>query len=131
MPQENLEIVRRVVDAINSGDLPRDLVADDFELTNATTAVTDATYHGYEGALKWRRDMVDVIDDARFEVDEVLAAGTDYVAIANRLVGRGSTSGAPVDMRWASVFWFRDGRLRRVAGYSRRSEALEAVGRGP
>jgi len=130
MSDEHVAIVRRLVDAINADDLPRDLIAPDFELRNATTAVTDATYFGYEGALKWRRDFFDVIDDGHFVVDEILASGHDYVMIANRVVGRGSTSGAPVELRWASILWFRDGRLSRGAGFESRREALEAVGAG-
>lgn len=126
--EENVEVVRRLVEAINANDLPRDLMTEDVELKNATTAVTDATYVGYEGGLKWRRDFFDVMDDARYVLDEVLATGPDYVVIANSLVGKGSSSGAPVDMRWTSVFWFRDGRICRAAGFNRRAEALAAVG---
>jgi ketosteroid isomerase-like protein len=128
MSEENLALLHRVVDSINADDIPTDLIAPDFEMTNATTAVTDATYHGHEGALKWRRELFDVFEDARFEVDEVLAKGPDYVVIANRLVGRGSSSGAPLDMRWVSVLWFRDGQLRRADGYTNRRDAFEAVG---
>ena len=58
MSEENLEILRRLVDGINGDAIPRELVATDFNLTNATTAVTDATYHGYEGGLQWRRDAL-------------------------------------------------------------------------
>ena len=128
MSAENVELVHRLAEAVNSGDLPRDVLTEDFELKNATTAVTDATYHGYEGALKWRQDMFDVVEDARYEVDEVLAANDDYVVIANHLAGRGSSSGAPVDLRWASVFWLRDGKIARVAGFNSRRAAMEAVG---
>jgi ketosteroid isomerase-like protein len=128
MSEQNVSAVRRLADAINEGPIPRDLIAPDFELKNATTAVTDATYHGYEGGLKWREDLFDVVDDARFEIDEILATGPDYVVIANRLVGRGSSSGAPVSLRWSSVFWFREGAIAQVAGYERRREALRAVG---
>ena len=123
-----MEVVRRLVEAINANDLPRDLMTEDVELKNATTAVTDATYVGYEGGLKWRRDFFDVMDDARYSLDEVLATGPDYVVIANSLVGKGSSSGAPVDMRWTSVFWFRDGKIARAAGFNSRRAALEAVG---
>lgn len=126
--EENVEVVHRLVEAINANDLPRDLMTEDVEMKNATTAVTDATYVGYEGGLKWRRDFFDVMDDARYVLDEVLATGPDYVVIANSLVGKGSSSGAPVDMRWTSVFWFRDGRICRAAGFNRRAEALAAVG---
>ena len=125
---ENLELVRRLVDGINTNDIPRDLVTDDFELSNATTAVTDATYHGYEGGLRWRADLTDVVEDAHFHVDEVIAATDDYLVIPTRLVGRGALSGAPVDLRWMSVFWFRDGKIARAVGYNTPGAALEAVG---
>ena len=128
MPDENVELVHRLAEAVNTGDVPREILTDDFELKNATTAVTDATYHGYEGALEWRRDFFDVVEDAHYEVDEILAAQHDYVVIANHLTGRGSSSGAPVDLRWASVFWFRDGQIARIAGFNSRRAALEAVG---
>jgi ketosteroid isomerase-like protein len=128
MSEENLEILRRLVDGINADAIPPELVAPDFKLTNATTAVTDATYHGYEGGLQWRRDLFDVVDDARYEIDEILAEGPDYVVVYNRIVGRGASSGAPVELRWSSVFWFRDCKVTRVAGYQRRREALKAVG---
>jgi len=127
MPEKNVELVHRLVDGINTDELPADLLTPDFELSNATTAVADATYFGAEGALKWRRELFDVVEDGRFEVDEILATGSDYVVIANRLVGRGRLSSAPVDLRWASVFWFRDGKLARAAGYNTRRAALEAV----
>ena len=57
-----------------------------------------------------------------------LATGPDYVVVANRLIGRGSSSGAPVDLRWASVFWFRGRQVARTAGYNTRRAAFEAVG---
>jgi ketosteroid isomerase-like protein len=126
--ERNIDIVRRLAEAIDTGDFPPGMLTEDFELKNATTAVTDATYHGYEGALKWRQDFFDVVEDAHYEIDEILAATDDYVVIANHLAGRGSTSGVPVDLRWASVFWFRDGKVARVAGFNSRRAALEAVG---
>ena len=78
MSQANIEVVLRLVDAINADEIPRELIAPDFELRNVTTAVTDA--------------------------------------------------GASVELRWASVFWLRDGTVTRVVGYQRRRDALKAVG---
>jgi ketosteroid isomerase-like protein len=126
--EDNVEAVRRLIEAINVNELPRDLIDPDLELKNATTAVTDATYHGHEGALRWRQDMFDVVDGARLVLREVLASSPDYVAIDNSLVGRGSSSGVPVELRWVSVFWFRDGKIYKTAGYNNRREALEAMG---
>jgi len=124
-----MALLHRLVDAINADSVPRGLLTDDFELKNATTAVTDATYHGYDGALQWRRDLFDVVEEGRYVLDEILATGPDYVAFANSIVGRGRLSGAPVELRWASVLWFRDGRIARAEGYNSRRAALEAVDR--
>jgi ketosteroid isomerase-like protein len=129
--QANVEVLMRLVDAINAGPIPRELIAPDFELTNVTTAVADASYSGYEGGLQWRRDIFDVFDEPRFEVLEILAEGPEHVVASNRLVGRGSSSGAPLELRWTSVFWFREGKLARVIGYQRRRDALAAVERLP
>jgi ketosteroid isomerase-like protein len=125
--EDNVASVRRLIEAINQNDLPRDLITEDVELKNATTAVTDATYIGYEGGLKWRQDFFDVMEDATYNLDEVIAATDDYVVIANSLVGRGASSGVPVDMRWTSVFWFRDGKIYRAAGFNSRVDALAAA----
>ena len=128
MSEANVELVRRLGEAVNSGNVPSDLLTDDFELKNATTAVTDATYYGYDGALEWRADFFDVMENARYEIDEIVAADADYVVIENHLIGQGSSSGAPVDLRWTSVFWFRENRISRCAGFNSRRAALEAVG---
>jgi ketosteroid isomerase-like protein len=127
MSPDREDLLRRLVEIVNTGADPRDLVTEDFELRNATTAVTDATYLGPGGALKWRDDMVDVVEGARYEIDDVLDEGEDFIVVANRLVGHGVGSGVPVDLRWTSVFWIRDGKLARVAGFNTRREALEAV----
>jgi ketosteroid isomerase-like protein len=129
MSEENVELLHRLVDGINADSVPRELLTEDFEVKNATTAVTDATYHGYDGALQWRSDVFDVVEEGRFEVDEILATGPDYVAFANSVSGRGRLSGAPVELRWASVLWFRDGRIARAEGYTSRHAALDAVER--
>jgi ketosteroid isomerase-like protein len=123
-----VQTVRRLIDVVNAGDAPEGLVTDDVELTNATTAVTEATYRGLDGALKWRRDMFDVVEDARYQLDEVIASGPDHVVIANSIVGQGRGSGVPVDMRWTSVFWFdADGKIWKAAGFNTRAAAMAAV----
>lgn len=73
-------------------------------------------------------DFFDVLDEAaRFEAEPV-AAGDDYVVGRLRLAGRGSASGAPVDLRYYGVIWVRDGLIARAMGYATRREAFAAVG---
>ena len=128
MSQENIEIALRWMAAVNARQAPEDLLAPEFTIENVTTAVTDRTYYGSEGFRQWISDFFDVLDpDARFE-GEPVATGDDYVVGSNRIVGRGSVSGAPVDLRYYGVIWIRGGRITRAVGYPTRRAALEAVG---
>ncbi len=128
MSRENVEIALRFAAAIDAREVPEELLAPDVRLENVTTAVTDTTYHGAEGVRQWISDFFDVLDeDARYE-GEVVEARDDYVVGKAHFVGRGSVSGAPVDMRYYGVMWIRDGKITRAVGYPNLREALEAVG---
>jgi len=131
--QENLELYERTVAAVNARDLSDELAAEiiapDYRIENAATAVTDKTYYGAAGVREWVRDMFEGMDeDSRYEIEEILADGEDYVVARVRLVGHGVRSGAPVTLRWVSVMWFEGGKATRGRGYLRRREALKAVG---
>lgn len=130
MSEEAREIARRFEEAVNSREVPPGLVSDDCVIENVSTAVTDETYVGREGAAKWMRDLLDAFDeDAIFE-QEVLRAEDDHVVSLLRFAGRGSHSGAPLELRWVSVLWIGDGRIRRAAGYANRREAFAAADAG-
>ena len=128
MSRENVEILRRVVAAINAREVPEDLLAPDFRIENVSTAVTDRSYRGPEGARQWMSDFFDVLGEGARHEAEPIELGDDYVVTKLRIVGHGSSSGAPVDMRWYGVMWVRDGKVTRAVGYATRREALEAVG---
>jgi ketosteroid isomerase-like protein len=133
MSQETIELHERTVAALNARDLSDELAAEilapDFRIENAATAVTDKTYYGAEGVREWVRDIFDGLDeDSRYETEEILADGEDFVVARVRLVGHGVRSGAPLTLRWVSVGWFREGKVTRGAGYLRSREALKAVG---
>jgi ketosteroid isomerase-like protein len=126
---QNVDLARRYEAVLNSRAVPDGLLTPDFVMVNAETAVTDKTYEGPAGVLEWTRDIFDAFDHtARFQIEEVLADGPDFVVTMNRVAGTGARSGAPLVFRWAAVFWVRDGKLARVVGYLRRREALRAVG---
>lgn len=58
----------------------------------------------------------------------IIADGEDFVMAAVRFAGSGARSGVPLVLRWVSVAWFQAGKATRIAGYSSRPKALEAVG---
>src|SRR5437899_39155 len=122
-------MLRLLADALTAGELIPEFVASDHLSENVKTAVTDKTYIGPDGLREWRKDMFSAFgEEVRFQVDEVTAEGDDYVVALVSLKGRGAASGAPLDLRWANVSWFRDGMLVRSAGFGRRREDLKAVG---
>jgi ketosteroid isomerase-like protein len=127
--QENVELAYAYGEALNAREVPDGLLAPDFVMVNAETAVTDKTYAGISGVIEWTRDTFEAFDsDARFEIEQVVADSDEFVVTLNRIAGVGARSGAPLLFRWAAVFWVRDGKLARVVGYLRRREALKAVG---
>jgi ketosteroid isomerase-like protein len=133
MSRENIELHERGIEALNarvlSDELAAETLAPGFRIENAATAITDKTYYGPEGVREWVRDIFEGFDeDARYELEEILADGDDFVVARVRLVGHGARSGAPVELRWVAATWYEDGKATRSAGYLRRSEALEAVG---
>jgi ketosteroid isomerase-like protein len=129
MSGENVELVRRLTEAINSRAVPEDLLDPEIRLENVTTAVTNEVYTGWDGARKWMDDLYDALDaDATYETLEILAEGGDFVIAMVRFAGRGRVSGAPLELRYISVTWIRDGKIIRGAGYESRREAFEAVG---
>jgi ketosteroid isomerase-like protein len=126
--QETLEIVYGAVDAINTRQVP-DFLAPDASVETPSTAVTGGTGVGEQGWREWIDDFFGAFaEDARMQVDEIIATGDDYVAALVSVVGRGASSGFPLTLRWAGAWWVRDGQLIRAAGFLRRREALKAVG---
>jgi ketosteroid isomerase-like protein len=133
MSRETIKLHERTVAAVNarnlSDELAAEILAPAFRIENAATAVTDKTYYGAEGVREWVRDIFDGLDeDSRYETEEILADGEDFVVARVRLVGHGVRSTAPVTLRWVSVQWCRDGKVTRGVGYLRSREALKAVG---
>jgi ketosteroid isomerase-like protein len=133
MSQENIDRHERFVAAVNtreiSDEIAEELLAPDCRIVNISTPVTDNTYSGAGGVRKWLSDTFDGLDEStRWEVEEIVADGDDFVVASVRLVGHGASSGAPVLLRWVHVIRFQRRRISWGGGYARRREALEAVG---
>jgi ketosteroid isomerase-like protein len=131
--QQNVEVQRLSVDAINAAELTDELHAclctPDFVMANPTTAVTERSYQGADGVRAWIADFGEVFaGKPLLKIDEIIADGDDFVVSRMRWTGRGSRSGAPLDLAWINVMWFRDGKMSRGTGYTNRHDALKAVG---
>jgi ketosteroid isomerase-like protein len=127
MSQENVEIVRRAMDAFNTQDRDRFLSFMDPEI-EFESLVEQKTYRGVAGMEQYRDDVDAVIDDFHTEEDRFLDAGRDRVLHLYRVVGRGAGSGVPVSRHNAILWELRNGKLLKGQVYLDQREALEAVG---
>jgi ketosteroid isomerase-like protein len=83
--------------------------------------------YGLEGALDRVSALFELFDEIRLEPQEFVEAGERTMVVV-RQIARGRASGVVVDAPIAHVWWIHDGRLKELRVYSRRSQALEAMG---
>ena len=107
MSQENIDLAYRYEAALNARAVPEGLLAPGFVMVNASTAVTDKSYHGASGVVEWTTDMFEAWDtEARFEIEQVLVDGEDFVVTMNHIDGSGGAGcAAPLLPRPPAFFW--------------------------
>jgi len=133
MSQENVELVRTAMESFNleGVDAIADQIDPDFETTTpASLSVEPDTYRGPEGVRRWFDAWGGTMDEVRFDVDELLDAGDQVVAVS-RLVARSHTTGLELEQAVALVWPLRDGRAMRLDSFATREEALRVVGLEP
>jgi ketosteroid isomerase-like protein len=97
----------------------------DYEMHELPTGPDPTVYHGREGFLAWVRQGLDVLDEPKFEVVELLEEGETALAKVHvHFVGRESR--APVETVVYHVWEMRDGKPWRVSGFLDEAEARRA-----
>jgi ketosteroid isomerase-like protein len=128
MSEENVEVVRAVIDGWLRGDPSTlDLVAEDVVYVAPPTMPGGRTYHGHEGVLQWVVDWRAEWADYELEIERVEDLG-DRVMTVERNKATGKRSGVEVDMRTFSLWSFRDGKVIRWQGFPTEEAALETAG---
>jgi ketosteroid isomerase-like protein len=135
MSRENVEIVRRLFDAVARRDAATVLSLYDPNVEWDGTRHRwgevmpgEAHWHGHDGLRKFFRAYYETWEDLQNKIEETIDAGDHVVAVVNSRA-RGRASG--VEVEWAghaSVWTILDGKIVRVLWFPTREEALEAVG---
>jgi ketosteroid isomerase-like protein len=129
MSQENVEIVRRVFEALIQRDL--DAVVQPYapEVVvdwSRSPGVEAGVYHGHEGARRLVQSFFDAWDRITLAPEEFIEHG-EYVVVPNRARFWGR-DGIEVEARGVFVHTLRNGRIVELRLYRDRAEALRAVG---
>ena len=128
MSQENVEIVRAFIDALNREDLEAALkhLGSDFELDFSRAVGPVSGVFKLDQIRALFDEVFGMWEAIRFEVDEIVEAGDLVVALwTGHLKGR---DGIEVQARTAWVCTIRDGTVERLCYYQDRQDAFEAVG---
>jgi ketosteroid isomerase-like protein len=129
MSKDSLETLSRTYAAWRAGRPEEALAWIDTEVE--WTAIEDApdagTYRGHDGVLAYMNDWLQDFEDLQMAFEEVLEAEDCLVAV-QRGRGRGKESGVEVELRYAVVYEFRNGKILRVREFRTKELALEATG---
>ena len=134
MSQENVEIVRRLYEAVQRNDTATVLalydpeVEWDFSRSPLATALEHEIYRGHEGLRRWWREWRGAWESYKDDYRELIDAGDHHVIAVVTSRGRGRASGVDVEYSQHGVWTIREGKVLRVAWLRTREEALEAVG---
>ena len=129
MSRENVEVVRRALEAFSAKDYTTFLALSHPEVTWDFTGrlIDPGVRQGHAGIRENLRQIDEVWETLRSEPQELIDAGDQVVAVL-RMRGRGRLSGVEVDANVAYVFDFIGERIVRARHCGDRADALEAVG---
>jgi ketosteroid isomerase-like protein len=130
MSQENVEIVKKGIDAWNQRDVELWLsdAAPEIEwLPASPAAVERAVYRGHDEVARGCAAVWDTWEVFELGESEVRDLG-DSVLWLGRVKVRGGASGVELDEAFALLGVIRDGKVVRVQTFLAWQEALEAVG---
>ena len=132
MSGENLEVIKRGLDAVNRGDLAAAMAtcADDVVLVvdERVVSLNAGVFTGRDAVGDWFADWFrSFAGGYQFHIQEMRPIGK-RVFLVLRHRGRGRSSGVVLEWSVAYVYAIKAGKIARIELFSDLSDALKAVG---
>jgi ketosteroid isomerase-like protein len=129
MSRENVEVVRRGLEAFDRGELSEALavMSEDLEWLPPSYVLDGVSYSGHEGYAAWFEGLNNTW--SRLDLAWTLSdpGGKQVIGqFRGEFVGR--KSGTPIHQRFWIVYWLAGGKITRGEAFPSETEALEAVG---
>ncbi|MFN2616721.1 MAG: nuclear transport factor 2 family protein [Thermoleophilaceae bacterium] len=127
MSQESLDVVRGVLDGWQGSDSRGlELLAPDVEYIS-DVPLLGGQWRGHEGVIRWFTDFRREWTDYEMTLDRLEDLGERVLTVESHRA-TGKRSGVSLDIRTASIWTVRDGKVVRWQGFRHEHEALEAAG---
>ena len=133
MSKENVEVVRRMVEAWQGDDFESWLATIDptvewHTVLERLVEGTESFYQGHKGMRRFWHSYRTEFEDFEFESQGLRDVGDDRVVLLGRFRWRGKASGVATESPAGLVITVRDGKIIRSFDYFSHQEALKAVG---
>ena len=125
MSQENVEIVRRVYDALDGRDWDALFSHTNREFRMETQL--RGLYRGREAVQEFLEDQDDTFEAWTTEPEEFFD-GEDQVAVTVKVTAQPKGSSAAIEVRNGHLWTFHDGSILSLTTFPKPGEALEAAG---
>jgi ketosteroid isomerase-like protein len=133
MSQDNVDVVRRMIEAYNAGDLDTmvALYAPDVEALPDKSVFPEAgPLHGRDEFRAWLDQIGAAWSAPHYGISELFAIDDGRVLHRGDWGGEGASSGIHLASGITGVYAVRDGQVSRVEFFFDHAEALRAVGLG-
>jgi uncharacterized protein len=129
MSQENVEIIRRLADAVQRGDSAAALSVLDVDVEwHDQAAIPGAEVHrGREAVRRHFEQWFDAWEEIEYTPEELFDEG-DRVVLVIRRRAKGKGSGVEVSDQVIHVYTVRSEKIVRFEGFSDKKEAFAAAG---
>lgn len=130
MSEQNVNTLRRGLEAFNSEDIERILTFVDPEFEAVVPSELSAepdSYLGHDGIRRYFQTFQDVMDEIRFEPERFWDVGELVVADV-RVTAKGKKTAIAVEQRTAQVWKIRHGKAIAVRAYASLPQALASAG---
>jgi ketosteroid isomerase-like protein len=131
MSQENVELVRQVVEAVNRRDAAAFLatVCPDVEWEDGLFwSEGSRMYRGRAEVRQWLDEILEPWESFNLSALEIVEAGEGQLVVGWGMTARGKQSGVETQLPFWTVSRIADGKIATRQAFRERTDALEAAG---
>ena len=128
MSQENVDVIRAAIEAMNRRDIEGVLrLMDPGVRFEHRLAALEGNFVGVDGVRRWFADLLENFDAWNIDCSDIRDLG-DRVLALGTIEATGRTSGVEAALPITVVARFEDKRITHFTDYGDKSKALDAAG---